>query len=360
MTGPRTRYDHNRESVAALLEHEPRFRVEQVWQGVFQRGLNPAELTSLPLPLRERLTQQLPPALTSVASARDGAFPHETSKWLWEVGGGFQVETVLMGYPRRATVCVSTQAGCAMACAFCATGQAGFDRHLSAGEVIEQIVVADREARALGRPRVDNVVFMGMGEPLANYGATMAAVRWARDDFGLSARNLTVSTVGLVPGIERLTADGTPVNLAVSLHAANDTDRDELVPINRRYQLSVLADACSRYVQHTRRRLSLEWALIAGRNDTPTAAHELADFARPLRAHVNLIPLNPTAGFTTRGSTPERVRQFRERLEELGVNVTVRANRGTRIDAACGQLRERLHATSVVVSPARKSGNERT
>jgi 23S rRNA (adenine2503-C2)-methyltransferase len=245
-----------------------------------------------------------------------------------------------MHYPDgRSTVCVSTQAGCAMACGFCATGQAGFDRNLTTGEIVEQVVRARRHAAVPLLRRLSNVVFMGMGEPLANYDRTWGAVERLHDDLGLSARHLTISTVGVVPGIRRLASERLPVNLAVSLHAANDELRDELVPINRRYPLDVLAAACREYLEAKNRRLSFEWALIDGVNDRPSDADELAAFARPLGAHVNLIPLNPTPGYATRGTPPEGVRAFRDELRDLGVNVTVRRNRGTDIDAACGQLR---------------------
>ena len=243
-----------------------------------------------------------------------------------------------MRYPDRATVCVSTQAGCAMGCTFCATGQAGFARHLTTGEIVEQVVRARRSA--LPR-RLSNVVFMGMGEPLANYGPVWAAVERLHHDLGLSARHLTVSTVGLVPGIRRLTAEDLPVNLAVSLHAANDTLRDELVPINRRWPLAELLAACQDYVAAKGRRLSFEWALIEGVNDRPSDAAELAAVAIPLAAHVNLIPLNPTPGYLVRGPSAATVRAFRDRLKGAGVNATVRRNRGTDIDAACGQLAAR-------------------
>jgi 23S rRNA (adenine2503-C2)-methyltransferase len=246
------------------------------------------------------------------------------------------VETVLMAYRSgRVTVCVSTQAGCAMACSFCATGQAGFQRHLTAGEIVEQVI---RAGRASKTGRVSNVVFMGMGEPLANYTATWAAVERLHFDAGLSARHLTVSTVGIVPGILKLAEERLPVNLAVSLHAANDALRDSMVPINRRYPLATLVEACEAWIASRNRRLSFEWALIDGVNDRPSDAAELAAIARPLAAHVNLIPLNPTPGYSTRGTPGAGVRAFRDRLVTAGVNATIRRNRGTDIAAACGQL----------------------
>lgn len=329
-----TRYDVDRAQLAELLAGEPRYRVDQVWDGLHRQASTPAELTSLPKPLRARLDEVLPAALDPVSESvsDDGA----TVKWLWRLGDGALVETVLMHYGERATVCVSTQAGCAMGCGFCATGQAGFERHLTTGEIVEQVVAATRRARP---HRLSNVVFMGMGEPLANYDRTWAAVERIHGDLGLSARHLTVSTVGIVPGIRRLAAEALPVNLAVSLHAARDELRDELVPINRRYPLSVLTGACQEYLVAKNRRLSFEWALIHGVNDQPRDVRELGEIARPLGAHVNLIPLNPTPGYAVRGTPRSEVLAFRDRLRAIGVNATVRRNRGTDIDAACGQLR---------------------
>jgi 23S rRNA (adenine2503-C2)-methyltransferase len=339
-----SRYDLDRDALASVvadvMPNAPGYRVTQVWDGLYTRFCDLHELTELPLALRQSLSghPSLAPALTlrTRSDADDGA----TSKWLWDLADGARIETVLMCYPDRATVCVSTQAGCAMACGFCATGQAGFRRHLSVGEIVEQVTRAARFALEHDR-RISRVVFMGMGEPLANYDATWAAVHRLHDDVGLSARHLTISTVGVVPGIRRLATADLPVNLAVSLHAATDAKRDALVPINRQYPLSVLAAACDDYVRRTRRRLSLEWALIDGVNDTLSDAVELAAFATPLRAHVNLIPLNPTPGYPTRGSSRGTVRWFRDQLTGLRVNATIRQTRGQSIDAACGQLASR-------------------
>lgn len=329
----RSTYDLSAEDLAALLPDEPPYRARQVWDGLHRRALRPAEMTDLPLGLRERLTAALPAPPTE--AARRTADQGDTVKWLFELGDGRRVETVLMAYTDRVTVCVSTQAGCAMGCAFCATGQAGFERHLSAGEIVEQVVAAVRAARPR---RLSNVVFMGMGEPLANYAGTWAAVERIHRDLGISSRRLTISTVGVVPGIRRLASEALPVNLAVSLHAANDELRDRLVPINRRYPLATLAAACEAYVAATGRRLSIEWALISGTNDRPSDMAELAEFARPLGAHVNLIPLNPTPGYPVRGSSRGRVTEARAELAALGVNATIRSTRGVEIDAACGQL----------------------
>jgi 23S rRNA (adenine2503-C2)-methyltransferase len=334
-------YDADRERLAHLLADQPRYRVEQVWKGLHTAVRRPSEMTDLPPDLRARLEQALPPALTPVhESVSDGG---ETVKWLWRLHDGAQVETVLMHYRDRTTVCVSSQAGCAMGCTFCATGQAGFSRQLTAGEIVEQVVAAMRGARAHrgGARRVSNVVFMGMGEPLANYDRLWRAVTRLHDDLGISARHLTVSTVGVVPGIRRLATEALPVNLAVSLHAARDDLRNSLVPLNKRYPLSVLFEACVSYQAAKNRRLSFEWAMIDRVNDTDRDAAELADFARPLGAHVNLIPLNPTPGYPTVGSPVRRVTVFRDLLADLGVNATVRRTRGTEIDAACGQLAAR-------------------
>jgi 23S rRNA (adenine2503-C2)-methyltransferase len=345
------RFDLTLEDLSRVLGDEPAYRTRQVWKSLYQ-GREPEEMTDLPVALRSRLAQDLAPGL--LPSETSVNLDGDTTKWLWTLADGAKVETVLMAYPSgRVTVCVSTQAGCAMACSFCATGQAGFQRHLTAGEIVEQVIRASRHIgggagaptagggrgpKDPGARRVSNVVFMGMGEPLANYRATWAAVERLHGDVGLSARHLTVSTVGIVPGILKLAEERLPVNLAVSLHAANDELRDSMVPINRRYPLAAVVEACQAWVASRNRRLSFEWALIDGVNDRPSDAAELAAIARPLAAHVNLIPLNPTPGYLTRGTPPAGVRAFRDRLVAAGVNATIRRNRGTDIAAACGQL----------------------
>ena len=340
-----TRYDHDLAALGELLESEPSYRARQLFDGLYQRLLEPEEMTDLPKALRARVADLLPAGLAAVTEQRssDG----ETVKVLWRLTDGATIETVLMHYRDRSTVCVSTQAGCAMGCGFCATGQAGFERHLTTGEIVEQVVKA---ARLAAPRRLSNIVLMGMGEPLANYDNVWPAIERMHGPLGISARHITVSTVGIVPGIRRLATEALPVNLAVSLHAANDELRDELVPINRRYPIGVLMAACRDHVAAKNRRLSFEWALIDGVNDRPSDAAELAVLARPLHAHVNLIPLNPTPGWPTTGSRPDKVRWFRDRLIELGVNATVRRNRGTDIDAACGQLRAD-HVVPSAVSP---------
>ncbi len=332
-----SRYAVSRDELSSILDDQPRFRVDQVWKGLYDELAAPDEMTNLPKDLRGRLDAALPLALVPVTETSSDR--GDTIKFLWELDGGSRIETVLMLYPDRATVCVSTQAGCAMACGFCATGQAGFTRHLTAGEIVEQVVLAARRAKALGR-RVSNVVYMGMGEPLANEEPVWESLVRLHDDCGISARHLTVSTVGIVPGIRRLAERPLPVNLAVSLHAANDALRDALVPINKRYPLGDLMKACQDHLEAKGRRLSFEWAMIDQVNDRPSDAVELAGLCRSLSlpAHVNLIPLNPTPGYPVRGSSRAKVHAFRDQLESLGVNATVRQNRGTEIAAACGQL----------------------
>ncbi len=329
-----TLYDLSRDELADLLEGEPRYRVDQVWEGLYAQHKDPSDLTNVPKTLRSAIAELLPPALTLVRDSL--ADRGETVKQLWSLPDGNLVESVLMHYRDRTTVCVSSQAGCAMGCSFCATGQIGFDRHLTTGEIVEQVV---RAAQAAGDRRVDNVVFMGMGEPLANFDQVWPAVERINGDIGIGARHITMSTVGVVPGILRMAEQKLPVSLAVSLHAANNAARDRIAPINKQYPLRELAEALRRYLQAKGRRISFEWAMIDRVNDTERDAAELAEYARPLRAHVNLIPLNPTPGYPTQGSPAERVEDFRDELESRGINATIRRTRGTDIDAACGQLR---------------------
>lgn len=326
-----------RDGLAAALDGEPRYRLDQVWDGLYTQLATPDEITNLPRTLRQCLERDFPLALTPVTESISDS--GDTVKFLWELDGGGRVETVLMLYPDRATVCVSSQAGCAMGCGFCATGQAGFTRHLTTGEIVEQVIRAAQRAK-LSERRVSNIVFMGMGEPMANLGPVWEAVERFHGDLGVSARHITISTVGLIPGILAMRDLPLPVNLAVSLHAANDQLRNELVPINRRYPIDDLLGACADYLQVKSRRVSFEWALIDGVNDRDSDADELAELCDRLRprAHVNLIPLNPTPGYATRGTPARRVYAFRDLLEEYGANATVRQNRGTEIDAACGQL----------------------
>ncbi len=339
---PPTRYDTTRTDVDALVEQLglPRYRATQIWEAL--HAPRPLDVsTALPRALRDQLAERLPPALVEAAAS----VSHDTmtSKWLWTCAAdGAQVETVLMRSPKRTTVCVSSQAGCAMACTFCATGQAGFERHLSEGEIVEQVARASHAAPE----RVSNVVFMGMGEPLANYDATVGALHRLHDDFGISARRLTVSTVGVVPAMRRLAAEPLPVTLAVSLHAPDDELRSRLVPLNRRYPIAAVLDAAADFAGAKGRRITFEYAGIAGVNDRPDQADRLATLLRGFPGaggvHVNLIPLNPTAGYPGGAAPADRLRHFADRLRARGITATVRRNRGTDIDAACGQLRARV------------------
>jgi 23S rRNA (adenine2503-C2)-methyltransferase len=337
-----TRYGATRDDLAELLASwgEPRYRVTQCFDGLWAQRLPLDDITTLPKPLRAQLADALPLALAPITQQTSA--DRQTTKWLWRAHDGAQIETVLMLSPDRATVCVSSQAGCAMGCTFCATGQAGFERHLAAGEIVEQVVRAQHATEQ----RVSNVVFMGMGEPLANVEPVCAALDRLHGDLGISARQLTVSTVGVVPGMRRLAQYPLPVTLAVSLHAPDDALRASLVPLNHRFPVAAVIDAAREYAAVKGRRVTFEYACIAGVNDRPDQAELLAHRLHGLRggAHVNLIPLNPTGEFAGRPPDRERINRFAAALAAAGVTVTVRRNRGVDIDAACGQLRSRAQA----------------
>jgi 23S rRNA (adenine2503-C2)-methyltransferase len=319
---------------------QPGFRAEQVWGWLYRRlAAGAGEMTDLPKPLRDRLAAETvwdPLMPLATLNSKDG----ETRKVLFALPDGAQVEAVLMHYTRRHTLCISTQAGCAMGCSFCATGQGGFERNLTAGEIVAQVLFYARQLAAAGQ-RVTNIVFMGMGEPLANYDATWTAIRRLNDPsgFGLGARAMTLSTVGLVPGIRRMAQEQEQVGLAMSLHAADDELRDRLVPVNRRYPLAQLMEACHDYIRQTHRRITFEYALMAGVNDGDRHAQQLADLLGDMLAQVNLIPLNPTRGSAYAASSPERVRAFEDILQARGIAATVRLRRGLDIQAGCGQLK---------------------
>jgi 23S rRNA (adenine2503-C2)-methyltransferase len=325
------------------LPDEAPYRARQLRRWLYRRPvLDPEEMTDLPPAVRRDLAGHLWPFVVELEQrADDGA----TIKWLFRTPDGSAIEAVLMGYADRTTLCISSQVGCALGCTFCATGQFGFERHLEAGEIVAQVAFAQAYLRANGLTRgpshVTNIVFMGMGEPLANYGHVRESIRRMVEDMGFSPRRITVSTVGLVPGIRRLAEEPWPLNLAVSLHAADDALRSTLVPINRRYPLHEVEAACNEYFRRKRRRVSIEWTLIDGVNDTPDQADRLASIAGRLRAHVNVIPLNATPLTDDRPSPPSRVEAFAARLRGSAVNVTVRDTRGDDIEAACGQLRAR-------------------
>lgn len=324
----------------------PAYRADQLSTHVLQHlSDDPATWTDLPDSAKVSLADELlPPLLTSVTSLScDRGL---TVKTVWQLHDGVRVESVLMRYPKRVTMCISSQAGCGMACPFCATGQAGLTRNLSTAEIVEQVragaVALQRGDIAGGPGRVSNVVFMGMGEPLANYRSVMKAIRLLTaptpDGLGMSARGITVSTVGLVPRIHQLAAEGIPVTLAISLHAPDDALRDTLVPINNRWPVAEVLDAAWQYAAQTRRRISIEYALIRGVNDQRWRAELLGDLLVGRLVHVNLIPLNPTPGSKWTASEAKDEAVFVRALEDAGVPVTVRDTRGREIDGACGQL----------------------
>ena len=332
---------------AAVAElGQPGYRADQLSRHYFARLTDdPAEMTDLPAGVRAELGGALlPPLLTAERELEcdDGT----TRKTLWRAFDGAFVESVLMRYPDRVTMCVSSQAGCGMACPFCATGQGGLTRNLSAAEIVTQVFAGARAMAAGAVPggpgRVSNVVFMGMGEPLANYRNVLDAVRRITEPapagLGISQRSVTVSTVGLVPAIRKLAAEGLSVRLAVSLHAPDDELRDELVPVNRRWKTAEVLDAAWDYAAATGRRVSIEYAMIRDINDHAWRADRLASLLAGRLAHVNLIPLNPTPGSKWTASDPAVAAEFLDRLAARGVPVTVRDTRGTQIDGACGQL----------------------
>jgi 23S rRNA (adenine2503-C2)-methyltransferase len=340
---------------------QPSYRARQLYRQLYVNLSNDlATMTDLPIALRERLAAETRIGaldLVRLQTADKGL----TRKALFRLPGGAVVESVLMVYPDRATACVSTQAGCAMGCVFCATGRLGLLRNLSAGEIVEQVLWAAREVKGLrtkGRAEktaarnnnlsvlspqpsaLTNVVFMGMGEPFANYDRWWSAVERLHDPLGfnMGARSMTVSTVGLAPGIRRLAAEALPINLAISLHAPDDALRSEMMPINRRYPLAELLDATHEYISTTNRRVSFEYVLLQGKNDSPAQAAALADLLGGMLCHVNLIPWNPVPGTPLGRSERARVLRFQQALQERGVACTVRVERGVAIAAACGQL----------------------
>jgi 23S rRNA (adenine2503-C2)-methyltransferase len=324
----------------------PANRADQLSRHWFGRLEADADaMTDLPVAARAQLREALlPDLLTEVRSVDTDA--GATRKTLWRLHDGSLVESVLMRYPGRVTVCVSSQAGCGMACPFCATGQSGLTRNLSTAEIVAQVQASARAAadgRLGGGPaRLSNVVFMGMGEPLANYGRVVAALRRLidppPDGLGLSRRSVTVSTVGLVPAIQKLADEGLDVTLAVSLHAPDDELRDTLVPVNTRWKVAEVLTAADGYAARTGRRYSIEYAMIRDVNDQPERADLLAGLLAPRLAHVNLIPLNPTPGSAWDASPKPVEREFVRRLQDRGVSVTVRDTRGSDINGACGQL----------------------
>jgi 23S rRNA (adenine2503-C2)-methyltransferase len=360
-----------REAVVALGERA--FRADQLSRHYFGRYTDsPEDMTDLPVGVRTALADALLPRLLTSEREQtcdDGA----TRKMLWRLHDGALVESVLMKYTDRVTMCVSSQAGCGMGCPFCATGQAGLTRNLSAAEIVAQVVAGERvlqpatpatpatpkgNVSPTSTSRVSNIVFMGMGEPLANYKSVLGAIHRLCDPvpsgLGISQRSITVSTVGLVPAIDRLAAEGLSVRLAVSLHAPDDEARDELVPVNRRWKVAEVLSAAWDYAATTGRRVSIEYALIRDVNDQPWRADLLGSLLAGHLAHVNLIPLNPTPGSKWTASRPGVQEEFVRRVAAHGVTVTVRDTRGREIDGACGQLAATVTGRSV--GPARRAG----
>jgi len=356
-------YDLTQTQIAEKLKEwgEPGFRAKQIWQGLYQHLYNDAEqFTNLSKSLREKINDNfsfMPFGVKIYQDSSDGS----TRKTLFELPDGNLIEAVLMRYgdpaanpqitvsapnshnlrgaKNRRTLCISTQAGCAMGCVFCATGQMGFKRNLSSGEIIAQVMYYAQMLKAQGET-VSNIVFMGMGEPFHNYENTMSTIDRLNDSEGYNfgARRFTVSTVGLAPQIRRFADEQKQVNLAISLHAADDDERLEIMPVNKKYKIDDVIEACKYYIEQTHRRVTFEWALISGVNDTPEVAKKLAARLKGLLCHVNAIPLNPTAGFEGRATDRQRADKFKETLEQAGIPCTIRMRRGIDINAGCGQL----------------------
>lgn len=353
-------YDLDLPALADLLKswNEPAYRAKQIWQGLYQQLYNsPSQFTNLSKPLREKMEGEFtfsPFKIKTYLDSSDGS----TRKTLFELPDGNLIEAVLMRYgdpaddpqmstsvtnrrgaKNRRTLCISTQAGCAMGCVFCATGQLGFKRNLTSGEIVAQVMYYANILKTTDEV-VSNVVFMGMGEPFHNYENVMAAIDRLNDadGYNFGARRFTISTVGLVPAIRRFAEEKRQVNLAISLHATDDKSRSEMMPVNKRYKIAEVLEACEYYVALTSRRVTFEWALIQGINDTPEVAKKLASLLRGLMCHVNAIPLNPTSGYDGESTSRDRALLFKETLEQAGIPCTIRMRRGVDIQAGCGQL----------------------
>lgn len=356
-------YDLDLPSLTNLLNewNEPAYRATQIWQGLYQHLYDsPEQFTNLSKSLREKLAEHVTFSPFNVKTYLDSSDGF-TRKTLLELPDKNLIEAVLMKYgdpadnpqikasapnsenlrgaKNRRTLCISTQAGCAMGCVFCATGQMGFKRHLSSGEIIAQVLFYARMLKERDEV-VTNIVLMGMGEPFHNYDNTMDAIDRLNDPsgFNFGARRFTISTVGLVPQIRRFADEKRQVNLAISLHAADDESRVAMLPVNKRYKIDDVIEACKYYVEQTHRRITFEWALIHGVNDSPEVAKKLATRLKGLMCHVNAIPLNPTTGYNGQATSRERAAKFKESLEQAGIPCTIRMRRGIDIHAGCGQL----------------------
>ena len=356
-------YDLDLDSLTKLLREwdEPAYRAKQIWQGLYQHLYDsPEQFTNLSKSLREKLAENVTFAPFKVKTYLDSSDGF-TRKTLLELPDKNLIEAVLMKYgdpadnpqiktsapnsenlrgaKNRRTLCISTQVGCAMGCVFCATGQMGFKRHLSSGEIVAQVLFYARMLKERNEV-VTNIVLMGMGEPFHNYDNTTEAIDRLNDPsgFNFGARRFTISTVGLVPQIRRFADEKRQVNLAISLHAADDESRVAMLPVNKRYKIDDVIEACKYYVEQTHRRITFEWALIHGVNDSPEVAKKLAARLKGLMCHVNAIPLNPTTGYNGQATSRERAAKFKETLEQAGIPCTIRMRRGIDIHAGCGQL----------------------
>lgn len=342
-------HDLDRSELIALFRNWgfSNYHAHLVWEYLYRRQIsNFDEMPDLRLDLKSRLESEVFLTKLSVR-AKVTSDDYSTTKYLSSLDDSQTIETVLMAYKSRATACVSTQVGCAMGCVFCATGQMGFIRHLRPGEIVAQVLLVITDLLQKGN-KLRNVVFMGMGEPLHNYESTMKAIDIITDDLGLAIgpRFITLSTVGIVPAIRRLAEDTRPINLAVSLHAATDDSRNTLVPVNRRWPLNELIDACRFYSAMRDRRVFFEWALVDGDNDDEEQAHLLGKLLEGLKAHINLIPLNPTEGYPGQPTSTQSARQFQKILAQYDLPSTIRQRRGIEINAGCGQLRSQLDPTT--------------
>ncbi len=341
ITGKPLIYDLTYEDLQQVLAEwkEPAFRAGQIWQGLYRQLWNsPDQFSNIPAALRGRMQEYF--RFSSLTPERIlESSDKETVKTLFRLPDEQAIEAVLMRYEERRTLCISTQAGCAMGCVFCATGQMGFRRHLTSGEIAEQVLYYARQLKEQD-DRVTNVVLMGMGEPFHNYEATMAAIDRLNDPRGYNfgERRFTISTVGLIPVIQRFANEKRQVNLAISLHAADDDQRSAMLPINRKYPVRELVKAARDYTEKTGRRITFEWALIHDVNDRPEDARNLAKLIGGMLAHVNVIPLNPTQKYSGKATTRERAAAFCAELQKFNIPCSIRIRRGIDIQAGCGQL----------------------
>ncbi len=334
-------FDLSFSELSELLKEygEPDFRAKQIWQLVYKNlNLSPETFPAVPKELRQKLKEDFEFAPIS-AIKKVVSQDKRTEKYLFQLADGKKIEAVLMYYRERITICISTQVGCAMNCAFCATGQMGFTRNLSAGEIIGQVLFFAAELK-LTEKKLSNIVVMGMGEPFHNFENVMKAIDTINhaEGFQFGERRITVSTVGIVPMIEKFTKAKRQINLAISLHAPSNKIRDQILPINKKYPLEKLLETCQIYVDKTHRRLTFEYALISGLNDSVEDAMRLSKLLRGMLCHVNLIPLNETKKFERKGSTMERANDFKLILDKAGIPCSIRLKRGVDIGAGCGQL----------------------